>query len=120
MRILAEYRESKRSPILPRVPSNPESYVDRTGVLHEYGLGVVKDQHRAVEWHTLAAKQGLADSEYHLGLMKAHGRGFSQDFSGAAIHFQKASVKNIMPVTCYMDSLDEMKGYTPSVKHTSS
>lgn len=63
----------------------------RTGVLHEYGLGVPKDQHRAAEWHVLAAEQGLGESQYHLGLMKAHGRGSSQDFSSAVIHFQKVS-----------------------------
>lgn len=59
------------------------------GVLHEYGLGVVKDQRKASEWHARAARQGLAESDYHLGLMKAHGRGFAQDFSEAALHFHK-------------------------------
>lgn len=69
---------------------------DFSGVAHEYGLGVPKDQRRAAEWHSLAAAQGLADSDYHLGLMKAQGRGFSQDLTGAAIHFQKAG----FPKTC--------------------
>lgn len=60
------------------------------GVAHEYGLGVSKDQRIAVQWHSLAAVQDSPESNYHLGLMKAHGRGFAQDLSGAAIHFQKA------------------------------
>ena len=59
------------------------------GVAHEYGLGVSKDQRRAAHWHSLAAAQGLAESHYHLGLMKTHGRGFAQDLSSAVIHFQK-------------------------------
>ncbi|CAM9886090.1 unnamed protein product, partial [Choristocarpus tenellus] len=59
------------------------------GILHEYGLGVAHSQQQAGEWHSLAAAQGLAESHYHLGLMKAHGRGFAQDMSSAIIHFQK-------------------------------
>lgn len=59
------------------------------GVAHEYGSGVSKDFREAARWYFLAAAQGLAESNYHLGLMKAHGRGFAQDLSGAAIHFQK-------------------------------
>lgn len=61
------------------------------GVAHEYGFAVRKDQRLAARWHSLAASQDLPESHYHLGLMKAHGRGFAQDLSGAAIHFQKAS-----------------------------
>lgn len=48
-----------------------------------------KNLREAARWYSLAAAQGLAESNYHLGLMKAHGRGFAQDLSGAAIHFQK-------------------------------
>lgn len=59
------------------------------GVAHEYGSGVGKNLREAARWYSLAAAQGLAESNYHLGLMKAHGRGFAQDLSGAAIHFQK-------------------------------
>ena len=85
-----EYKNKRTTspPLLPRTGKQllPET---QTGVLHEYGLGVPKDQHRAAEWHALAAKQGLGESHYHLGLMKAHGRGSSQDFSSAVIHFQK-------------------------------
>eukprot|EP00953_Heterococcus_sp_UTEX-ZZ885_P021991 12221-Heterococcus_DN1.PRE.1 len=46
---------------------------------------------QAIRWHTLAASRGVAASHYHLGLMKAYGRGFSQDFSGAVIHFQQVA-----------------------------
>lgn len=60
-----------------------------TGVAHEYGSGVSKNLREATRWYSLAAAQDLAESDYHLGLMKAHGRGFAQDLSGAAIHFQK-------------------------------
>lgn len=50
---------------------------------------MTKNLREAARWYSLAATQGLAESNYHLGLMKAHGRGFAQDLSGAAIHFQK-------------------------------
>lgn len=63
--------------------------MSEAGVAHEYGLGVSKNLREAARWYSLAAAQGLAESNYHLGLMKAHGRGFAQDLSGAAIHFQK-------------------------------
>jgi TPR repeat protein len=46
---------------------------------------------QAIKWHTLAASRGVAASHYHLGLMKAYGRGFNQDFSGAVIHFQQVA-----------------------------
>lgn len=68
---------------------NVNSFPLNAGVAHEYGSGVSKDLREAARWYSLAAAQGLAESNYHLGLMKAHGRGFAQDFSGAAIHFQK-------------------------------
>lgn len=71
---------------------------DLSGVSHEYGLGVPRDQGRAAEWHFQAAAQGLADSDYHLGLMKAQGRGFSQDLAGAAIHFQKVTITLAVPI----------------------
>jgi hypothetical protein len=47
---------------------------------------------QAIRWHTLAASRGVAASHYHLGLMKAYGRGFNQDFSGAVIHFQQVHI----------------------------
>jgi TPR repeat protein len=48
---------------------------------------------QAIKWHTLAASKGVAASHYHLGLMKAYGRGFNQDFSGAVIHFQQVAAR---------------------------
>lgn len=80
------------------------------GVAHEYGLGVNEDPKEAARWHFLAAAQGLAESNYHLGLMKVHGRGFSQDFGGAAIHFQKVRFGILM-----LFGHDKLYGGIPTV-----
>ncbi|CAM9652167.1 unnamed protein product, partial [Hapterophycus canaliculatus] len=75
------------------------------GIAHEYGWGVKKNLRAAARWYSLAAAQGLAESEYHLGLMKAHERGFAQDLSGAMIHFQKGAQQHHAPSMMYLGKM---------------
>lgn len=44
------------------------------GRMYDAGAGVRKDAVKAVEWLTLAAEQGFADAQAHLGMIYARGR----------------------------------------------
>jgi TPR repeat protein len=45
----------------------------------------------AAKWHRLAANQGLADAQFTLGFMYAHGQGVSQDYAEAVKWYQLAA-----------------------------
>ena len=47
------------------------------------GLGVAKDEVKAVEWYRKAAEQGLAKAQHSLGGMYFNGRGVGKDESKA-------------------------------------
>lgn len=53
------------------------------GVMHEYGLGVVRDYQLAGKYYHRAAEQHYVEAVYHLALMYAYGRGYAQDFNRA-------------------------------------
>ncbi len=45
----------------------------RLGLLHYHGHGVRESDAQAVHWFELAARQGLAEAQFHLGNMYAYG-----------------------------------------------
>jgi uncharacterized protein len=45
----------------------------RLGLLHYHGHGVRESDEMAFKWFERAARQGLADAQYHLGNMYAYG-----------------------------------------------
>jgi TPR repeat protein len=47
------------------------------------GDGVIQNDREAARWLELAAKQGLAEAQYHYGLMLLKGRGVVQDYHAA-------------------------------------
>jgi len=49
-------------------------------VRYETGDGLPKNDAKAVHWWTKAAKQGVADAQYSLGLMYAKGRGVPENY----------------------------------------
>ena len=48
--------------------------------MFDHGYGVPQNYKTAVKWYILAAEQGLADAQSHLGWMYANGQGVLQDY----------------------------------------
>ena len=63
--------------------------------MYEAGRGVAQDYEAAVKWYTLAAKQGLADAQYNLGLMYENGRGAPQDHKAAVKWYRLAAERGL-------------------------
>jgi TPR repeat protein len=49
------------------------------GSMYDAGIGVIKDDRKALQWYRLAAEQGNADAQFNLGDMYANGQGVTQD-----------------------------------------
>jgi uncharacterized protein len=47
------------------------------------GRGVPQDYSEAIKWFRLAAEQGNAKAQFHLGVMYANGQGVTQDYAAA-------------------------------------
>ena len=48
-------------------------------MMYEYGAGAPQDYEEAVTWYRMAAEQGYAPGQRHLGVMYANGHGVPQD-----------------------------------------
>ena len=51
--------------------------------MYRRGQGAPKNHKTAVKWYTLAAKQGIADAQYNLGVMYNEGQGVPQNYKTA-------------------------------------
>lgn len=56
-----------------------------------YGYGVKPDPQKALKLFSLAAEQGYADAQLHLGQMHYQGLGIRRDFKKALQFFKLAS-----------------------------
>jgi TPR repeat protein len=63
------------------------------GELHNQGLGVAQDFAKAVEWYTLAGRQGDGHALYALGVMAVDGRGMAKDAAKGRAYFEEAAGK---------------------------
>ena len=59
--------------------------------MYENGKGVAKDNNEAVKWYQLAADQGHADAQKHLGFMHDAGKGVPQDDAKAVEWYRLAA-----------------------------
>lgn len=77
------------------------------GILHEYGLGVLKDYKKAASWYRQASDQGYHDATYYLALMHAFGRGqtIDQDIITAGLHFKRCAAADHPGCLYYMGQL---------------
>jgi len=69
--------------------------------MYEKGQGVPQDHKEAVKWYRLAAEQGFASAQFHLGTFYEQGQGVSQDYVSAHMWWNiagsngfKSAVKN--------------------------
>ena len=73
----------------------------RLGVVHEFGLGVAKDEARAAELYSDSAAQGNANAQCRLGTMYAYGRGVGKDEGRAFELYGKAAAQgHAAKMTC--------------------
>ncbi len=61
------------------------------GVRYGNGIGIAKDEQKAVEWFQKAADQGYAVAQFNMGMGYANGRGVDKDERKAVEWFQKAA-----------------------------
>lgn len=62
-------------------------------VMFERGIGVGKDESKALAWYEKAASQGNADAQFNLGVLYENGRGTKVDFEKANEWYRKASAQ---------------------------
>ncbi|MBC9786430.1 toll/interleukin-1 receptor domain-containing protein [Heliobacterium chlorum] len=65
------------------------------GVMYANGIGVVKNEIKAVEWYRKAAEQGNAEAQSNLGFMYASGRGVAKDDAKAVEWLLKAAEQGV-------------------------
>jgi TPR repeat protein len=63
------------------------------GLMYEQGIGVGKDEKKAVFWYGKSAAQGNAAAQFNLGVLYENGRGTKVDFARANEWYRKASVQ---------------------------
>ncbi len=71
----------------------------------EHGEGVTRNSTRAAALYCLAAREGDAASQYHLGWMLAHGRGVPRDDAQAAYFFAAAAAQGDGPAARMLQHL---------------
>jgi caspase domain-containing protein/Sel1 repeat-containing protein len=99
-------------PKITRLPSTG------SGTCTQGGLGVTKDEAKAVEWYRKAAAQGDTAAQAGLGFMYDHGLGVAKDKAKSREWYQKAAA-NIAPLFRKGDepaqevTKDETKAFAP-------
>ena len=64
------------------------------GKMYSHGaFGLRKDALDAIEWWTMAAEQGDADSQYDLGRVYYYGDGLEQDKARGILYWQRAAMQ---------------------------
>ena len=66
------------------------------------GRGVPQDYKTAVKWYKLAAKQGLVDAQYTLGVLYANGQGVPQDYKTAVKWYKLAAEQGDVSAQFYL------------------
>ena len=62
-------------------------------LMYEKGIGVAKDEKKAVTWYEKSALQGNSAAQFNLGVLYENGRGTKVDFAKANEWYRKASLQ---------------------------
>ncbi len=62
-------------------------------MMYEQGIGVGKDEQKAVAWYGKSAEQGSSAAQFNLGVLYENGRGTPIDYAKANKWYRKASVQ---------------------------
>ena len=79
---------------------------------YEHGRGVAQSYSNAIELYTLAANQGRADAQFHLGLFYIHGQGVAQSNAMARKWWLKAALQEDGGAIQELKKLDKQEGKT--------
>ena len=63
------------------------------GLMYENGIGVSKDEKKAVAWYLKAAQRGNSNAQYNLAVLYENGRGSDVDFAQAYQWYRRAAVQ---------------------------
>jgi uncharacterized protein len=61
------------------------------GVMHENGIGVIKDFKKSVDWYRMSAEQGYVQAQFNLALMYEGGKWVKQDYVLAHMWYNLAA-----------------------------
>lgn len=67
----------------------------RLAIMHQNGLGLVRDPHLALRWMTAAAEQGHALAQHGLGFMYLHGDCIERNPTEAARWFERGAAQGL-------------------------
>ena len=81
-----------------------EAQVDLASI-YANGVGVPKDEAKAVEWYRKAAGQGCAVAQRKLGIMYEEGTGVDKDYAKAIEWYQKAAVQDDVQAQMFVASM---------------
>jgi len=82
------------------------------GDRYEEGLGVPKDEKRALELYAMAAEQDDVTAIYNLGSMYGNGQGTERDMTKAKELFMKAATLGHIGAIKALKQIDKMEGNT--------
>jgi len=79
------------------------------------GKGIVESNQAAVKWYTLAAKQGDADAQFHLGAMHDNGKGIVESNQAAVKWYTLAAEQGDADAQFHLGAMwDNGKGIVES------
>ena len=91
-----QYEKAYACFMQPDNRQNPKAQ-NTLGLMYDSGLGVEKDQKKAVEWFTRSAMNGNAVAQYNLALAYRYGEGVPKDDSKALEWYLKAAEQQYAP-----------------------
>ncbi len=102
-------------PLEQHIPKYVEPEAERLcttlAMQFHFGLGVAKDYAEAERLYRLAATQGCADAQYHLGGMFEYGDGVAQDYAEAMRFYRLAAAQGHAKAQYHLGRIfDEGKG----------
>jgi hypothetical protein len=76
---------------LPLAEEGDNAAQYNVGILYQFGLGVVQDVQKAVDWYQKSSEAGFADATAHMGDLYAKGFFGVPDDASAIIWYERAS-----------------------------
>jgi len=90
----AGFGEAKKEIVLLKRQMSTEQITmaaNRIGVFYQQGIGVTKNNEKAVSWYEKAARSNYAAAQFNLGLLYQKGMGVMHDESQAVAWYSKAA-----------------------------
>ncbi|PKY28235.1 HCP-like protein [Rhizophagus irregularis] len=84
--------------------------LNNLGFCYQYGMGIIKDEKKAIEWYLKAANGGNLEAQFNLGICYQYGIGVDEDSKKAFIWYYKSAKEEYSPAqnmlgNCYQDEI---------------